>query len=203
MDRASETRLNPVFFVKPSEFRAWLEKHHDKTREVWVGFHKRSSGRPSITWPESVDEALCFGWIDAVRKSVDEARYTIRFTRRKPGSVWSAVNIERAKELVNLGRMQPAGLKAFEQRTDERSAIYSYEQRQSAELSGTFEDQFRANKKAWEFFLAQAPWYRRAAAFWVLSAKKDETQLKRLAKLIEDSEHQRTVPPLTRRQRLE
>jgi len=203
MDRASETRLNPVFFAKPSEFRAWLEKHHDKAREVWVGFHKRSSGRPSITWPESVDEALCFGWIDAVRKSVDEARYTIRFTRRKPGSVWSAVNIERAKELVNLGRMQPAGLKAFEQRTDERSAIYSYEQRQSAELSGAFEKQFRANKKAWEFFLAQAPWYRRAAAFWVLSAKKDETQLKRLAKLIEDSEHQRTVPPLTRRQRLE
>ena len=198
-----QTSRNPVFFAKPSEFRAWLEKHHDKTREVWVGFHKRSSGRPSITWPESVDEALCFGWIDAVRKSVDEARYTIRFTRRKPGSVWSAVNIERAKELVNLGRMQPAGLKAFEQRTDERSAIYSYEQRQSAELSGAFEKQFRANKKAWEFFLAQAPWYRRAAAFWVLSAKKDETQLKRLAKLIKDSEHQRTVPPLTRRQRLE
>ena len=202
MDRASETRLNPVFFAKPSEFRAWLEKHHDKAREVWVGFHKRSSGRPSITWPESVDEALCFGWIDAVRKSVDEARYTIRFTRRKPRSVWSVVNIGRVKELIKLGRMQLAGLKAFEQRTDERSAIYSYEQREYAQLSGAFEKQFRANEKAWGFFLAQAPWYRRTAAQWVLSAKKDETRLKRLAKLIEDSEHQRTVPPLTRRQRL-
>jgi uncharacterized protein YdeI (YjbR/CyaY-like superfamily) len=196
-------RLNPVFFAKPSEFRAWLEKHHDNTREVWVGFHKRSSGKSSITWPESVDEALCFGWIDAVRKRIDEAGYTIRFTRRKPGSVWSVVNIGRAKELIRLGRMQPDGLKAFEQRTDERSALYSYEQRQSAKLNGAFEKQFRANKKTWEFFLAQAPWYRRAAAHWVLSAKKDETKVKRLAKLIKDSEHQRTVPPLTRRQRLE
>src|SRR6266852_5716543 len=192
----------PTFFPTPSDFRAWFESHHDQFQELFVGFHKKSSGKPSITWPESVDEALCFGWIDGVRKSLDETRYAIRFTRRKPRSVWSAVNIERAKALIKLGRMHPAGLKAFEQRTDERSAIYSYEQRQSVELSEAFEKQLRPNKKAWEFFLAKAPWYRRAAAHWVLSAKKDETKVKRLAKLIEDSEHQRTVPPLTRRQRL-
>ena len=121
----------------------------------------------------------------------------------KPRSTWSAINIRRAKELISLGRMQPAGIKAFEQRSDERSAIYSYEQRQSAKLSGAFEKQFRANKKAWKFFRAQAPWYQRVAAFWVVSAKKDDTRLKRLAKLIEDSENGRTIPPLTRPQRTE
>jgi uncharacterized protein YdeI (YjbR/CyaY-like superfamily) len=202
-DRLTETHLNPLFFAKSSEFHAWLEKHHDKTQEIWVGFHKIVSGKPSITWPESVDEALCFGWIDGVRKSVSDTSYTIRFTKRTTRSVWSAVNIKRAEELIDLGRMQPAGLKVFEQRTDERSAIYSYEQRQSARLSGAFEKQFRANKKAWDFFRAQAPLYQRVAAFWVVSAKKDETKLKRLAKLIEDSENGRTIPPLTRRPKRE
>jgi len=197
-----ETSLNPLFFAKPSEFHAWLEKHHDKTREIWVGFHRKSSGRPSITWPESVDEALCYGWIDGVRKSVSNTSYAIRFTRRTARSVWSAVNIKCVKELISLGRMQPAGLKAFERRTNERSAIYSYEQRQSARLSGAFDKQFRTNKKAWKFFRAQAPWYQRVAAFWVVSAKKEDTRLKRLTKLIEDSENKRTIPPLTRPQRI-
>jgi uncharacterized protein YdeI (YjbR/CyaY-like superfamily) len=182
---------------------AWFEKNHDKASEIWVGFHKKSSGNPSISWPESVDEALCFGWIDSVRRSVNDTSYTNRFTKRKARSTWSAVNIRRAKELISLGRMQPAGLKAFEQRSDERSAIYSYEQRQSAKLSDLFEKRFRTNKKAWEFFRAQAPWYQRVAAFWVVSAKKDATRLKRLAKLIEDSENGRTIPPLTRPQRTE
>src|SRR5712691_9348794 len=182
MDRPAKTRPDPLFFAKPSEFQAWLEKNLDKTSEIWVGFHKKSAGKPSITWAESVDEALCFGWIDGVRKSVSDTSYAIRFTIRTARSVWSAVNIKRAKELINLGRMQPVGLKAFEQRTDERSAIYLYEQRQSAKVSGAFEKQFRANRKAWRFFRAQAPWYQRVAAFWVGSAKKDETKLKRLAK---------------------
>jgi uncharacterized protein YdeI (YjbR/CyaY-like superfamily) len=203
MDRPNKTQPNPIFFAKPSELQAWFKKNHDKASEIWVGFHKKSSGQPSITWPESVDEALCFGWIDSVRKSVNDTSYTNRFTKRKARSTWSAVNIRRAKELIGLGRMQPAGIKAFEQRSDERSAIYSYEQRQSAKLSGAFEKQFRANKKAWKFFRAQAPWYQRVAAFWVVSAKKDDTRLKRLAKLIEDSENGRTVPPLTRPQRTE
>ena len=200
MARLAETPLNPLFFAKPSEFHAWLLKNHDKPNQIWVGFHKKSSGQPSITWPDSVDEALCFGWIDGVRKSVTDTSYAIRFTRRTARSIWSAVNIRRAKELISLGRMEPAGLIAFEQRTDERSAIYSYEQRQSAKLRGTFEKQFRASQKAWKFFRNQRPGYRRVAAFWVVSAKKNDTRLKRLNKLIEDSENGRTIPPLTRPQ---
>ena len=201
MDRPAKTQPNPIFFAKPSEFHTWLEKNHDKASEIWVGFHKKSSGKPSITMQESVDEALCFGWIDCVRRSVNDTSYTNRFTKRKTRSTWSAVNTRRAEELISLGRMQPAGIKAFEQRSNERSAIYSYEQRQSAKLSGAFESQFRANKKAWKFFRAQAPWYQRVAAFWVVSAKKDDTRLKRLAKLIDDSQNGRTIPPLTRPQR--
>jgi uncharacterized protein YdeI (YjbR/CyaY-like superfamily) len=201
MARPTRAHLDPVFFTKPSEFHAWLEKNHDKSPEVWVGFHKKSSDKPSIAWAESVDEALCFGWIDSVRRSVNDTSYANRFTRRKTRSTWSAINIKRAKELIRLCRMQPAGLKAFEQRTDERSAIYSYEQRRSARLSVAFQKQFRANKKAWKYFRAQAPWYQRVAAFWVLNAKKEETRLKRLARLIEDSGNERTIPPLTRPQR--
>jgi uncharacterized protein YdeI (YjbR/CyaY-like superfamily) len=198
MDRLSKPRFNPVFFAKQSEFHTWLEKNHDMDPEIWVGFYKKSSGKPSITWQESVDEALCFGWIDSVRRSVNDTSYANRFTRRKARSTWSAVNINRANELIRLGLIQPAGLKAFEQRTDERSAIYSYEQRRSAKLSVAFEKQFRADKNAWKFFRAQAPWYQRVATFWVLSAKKKETRLKRLARLIEDSGNERTIPPLTR-----
>jgi len=201
MHRPARVRLNPLFFAESSELHAWFEKSHDKASEIWVGFHKKSSRKPSITWQESVDEALCFGWIDSVRRSVNDTSYANRFTQRKARSTWSAVNIKRAEELIRLGRMQPAGLKAFEQRTDERSAIYSYEQRRNATLSGDFETQFRANKQAWNFFRAQAPWYQRTAAFWVVNAKKEETRLKRLAKLIEDSENGRTIPPLTRPQR--
>jgi len=202
-DRLIEARPNPLFFARPSEFHEWLEKNHDEASEIWVGFHKKDSGKPSITWPEAVDQALCFGWIDSVRRRVNDTSYANRFTTRKARSTWSAINIRRAKELISLGRMQPAGIKAFERRSDERSAIYSYEQRQSAKLSGAFEKQFRANKKAWKFFRAQAPWYQRVAAFWVVSAKKDDTRLKRLAKLIKDSENGRTIPPLTRPQRTE
>ncbi len=126
--------VRPMFFTTPSGFRAWLEEHHDKVRELWVGFHKRGSSMPSITWPEAVDEALSFGWIDGVRRSIDSVSYTIRFTPRKPRSIWSAVNIKRVKELINLGRMRPAGLKAFQELTKERSAIYSYEQRKTAQV---------------------------------------------------------------------
>lgn len=203
MSKPTKTQPNPIFFTKPSELHAWFEKNHDKATEIWVGFYKKGSGKPSITMPESVDEALCFGWIDSVRRGVNDTSYANRFTKRKTRSTWSAINIGRAKELIGLGRMQPAGLKAFEQRSDERSAIYSYEQRQSAKLGGPFEKQFRANPKAWKFFRAQPPWYQRVASFWVVSAKKDDTRLKRLAKLIEDSENGRTIPPLTRPKKLE
>ena len=194
--------MKPTFFATPSALRNWLEEHHDTAQELWIGFYKKSSGKPSITWPEAVDEALCFGWIDGIRKGIDDLSYTIRFTPRKARSTWSAVNVKRARELTNLGLMCPAGLKAFEERKEERSGIYAYEQ-ENAELHAAYEQQFRANKKAWDFFQAQAAWYQRTAIWWVISAKKEETRLKRLATLIEDSEHGRTIPPLTRRTRLE
>lgn len=193
--------MEATFFKTSAEFRAWLEEHHDKTQELWVGFYKKGSGKPSITWPEAVDEALCFGWIDGVRKSIDDTSYVIRFTPRKPRSIWSTVNVKRARELIELGRMYQAGVTAFERRAEDKSGTYSYEQRRDVKLDDAYEEQFRTNGKAWDFFQAQAAWYRRTAIWWVVSAKKEETRLKRLAKLIEDSEHGRTIAPLTRRTR--
>ena len=190
--------LKPAFFPKPTAFRAWLEKNHASAPELLVGFHKKGSGKPSITWPEAVDEALCFGWIDGVRTRIDETSYTVRFTPRQRRSTWSAVNIQRAKELERLGRMHPAGRSAFERRTDDRSAIYSYEQRHNARLNAAQERELRANARAWNFFNAQPPSYRKAAIWWIVSAKREETKAKRLARLIEDSAHGRTIPPLTR-----
>ena len=140
--------MKPRFFPTPSEFRAWLQRRHAQSTELWVGFYKRNSGKPSITWPESVDQALCFGWIDGVRKRLDAVSYVIRFTPRKPTSTWSAVNIARAKELMAQGLMAPAGLKVLEKRSDEKSAVYSYEQRKSAEFADAQEKKFRANRQA-------------------------------------------------------
>ena len=190
--------MKPRFFPTPSHFRRWLQKHHAQSGELWVGFYKRDSGKPSITWPEAVAQALCFGWIDGVRKSLDAASYVIRFTPRTPTSTWSAVNITRAQELVAQGLMAPAGVTAFEKRSDEKSAIYSYEQRKSAQLEKAHEQKFRAKRRAWEFFLSRPPWYRRTATYWVISAKKEETRDKRLQTLIECSERQKPVPPLAR-----
>ncbi len=186
------------FFPSLSEWRAWLEEHHAETQELWVGLYKRNSRRPSISWPEAVDGALCFGWIDGVRKSIDDISYKIRFTPRKPRSIWSAVNVKRATELSAMGLMHPAGLAAFQKRDEKRSKIYSYEQRKGAKLPTAYERKFRAREAAWKFFQAQAPWYRRTCSFWIISAKKEDTRLKRLAELMEHSEQQRTVPPLTR-----
>jgi uncharacterized protein YdeI (YjbR/CyaY-like superfamily) len=177
----------PTFFATPADFGAWLQQHHETEKELLVGFYKRGSGRPSLTWPESVDEALCFGWIDGVRRSRDEESYTIRFTPRKPGSTWSAVNVGRVEELTRLGRMRPAGLAAFEKRSEAKTGTYAYEQKEGAELEKAEEKQLCANKAAWEFFQAQPPWYRRNAIWRVVSAKKEETRTKRLAKLIEES----------------
>lgn len=189
--------IKPTFFSTPAEFRAWLEEHHADAQELWVGFHRKSSGVPSITWPEAVDEALCFGWIDGVRKSLDDTRYTNRFTPRRQRSNWSALNVRRVGELTRMGRMHPAGLEAFEARSEDRSGIYSYEQRDTAKLDNAQERQFRANKKAWDFFRSRPAGYRKAAIWWVVSAKKDETRKRRLATLIEDSEQGRTKGPLT------
>jgi uncharacterized protein YdeI (YjbR/CyaY-like superfamily) len=189
--------MQPRFFSTPSEFRTWLEKHHATAKELLVGFHKKGSGTPSITWPEAVDEALSFGWVDSIRRSIDDVSYTNRFTPRTARSRWSARNIERAKELIAQGRMHPAGRKAFEARTEDRSAVYSYEQRWQAKLGREFERQFRSNTKAWAFFMSQPPGYRTTATYWVVSAKRDETRRRRLATLIDDSAQGRTVRPLT------
>lgn len=186
-----------TFFKSPSAWRAWLKKNHSKTKELWVGFYKKDSGKPSITWPESVDQALCFGWIDGIRKSIDAESYKIRFTPRRQRSIWSAVNIKRVKELSKLGLMHPAGLEAFNKRDEKKSAIYSYERATSA-LDGVYEKQFKENKKAWKFFQSQPPWYRHTSGWWVMSAKKEETRLKRLAVLIKDSKNRTTIPPLRR-----
>jgi len=186
----------PTFFPTPSDFRAWFEARHDKFRELLVGFYKKDSGKPSITWPESVQVALCFGWIDGVRKSIDETSYMIRFTPRKPTSTWSAINIKSVQELTKKGLMHPAGLKAFAARDEKKSAIYSYEQRNSARFTCEQAKQFRSNKVAWEFFRSQATWYQRVTTFWVISAKREETKLKRLSELIGHSQNRRTLPQL-------
>jgi uncharacterized protein YdeI (YjbR/CyaY-like superfamily) len=186
----------PTFFPTPSDFRAWLEAHRDKLSGYLVGFHKKGSGKPSITWPESVEVALCFGWIDGVRKSLNETSYTIRFTPRKPTSTWSAININLVQKLTKQGLMHPAGLKAFAARNEKKSGIYSYEQRKSAKFTREQEKQFRANKAAWDFFRSQAPWYQRLTTYWVISAKKEETKRKRLSELIGHSQHRRKIPRL-------
>src|SRR6266566_814432 len=144
----------PAFFPTPSDFRAWFEAHYDKFQELFVGFHKKDSGKPSITWPESVDVALCFGWIDGVRRNLNETSYMIRFTPRRPTSTWSSINIKRIRELTKMGLMHPAGLKAFAARSAKKSGIYAYEQRKSAQFTRELAKRFHANKTAWEFFLA-------------------------------------------------
>ena len=191
--------MKPTFFPSPLAFRVWLKVKPRRIRRTVGGFYKRRSGKPSITWPEAVASALCFGWIDGVRKSIDEVSYTIRFTPRRRTSIWSDVNIKRVRDLIKLRLMQPAGLEAFRRREEAKSKIYSYEQRKTAKLGRAYERQFRVHEAAWRFFQAQAPWYRRTAAWWVINGKKEETKQKRLAKLIEDSGHGRTIPPLTRK----
>ena len=191
--------VDPIFFATPARFRAWLAKQHDKTVEQWVGFHKKGTGKPSITWPESVDVALCYGWIDGVRYRIDELSYKIRFTPRKPGSTWSSINVKRVEELTKLGLMAPAGLAAFEEIKEGKSGIYAYEQRNQAKLDEGMERQFRSNKTAWEYFQAQAPWYRRTSTYWVISAKKPETRQKRLDTLIEDCAQRRPLKGLIRK----
>ena len=190
--------MQPKFFRTPQSFRKWFEAHHDKETLLWVGFYKKGSGKPSITWPESVDQALCFGWIDGVRKSIDEISYMIRFSPRKSRSVWSTVNIRRAGELIQLGQMKPAGFAAFESRLENKSGIYAYEQR-SVELPEPYAGLMKANEKAWLFYQSQAASYRKVWNWWVVSAKREETRLKRLHSLINDcANHKSLKPSLTK-----
>lgn len=177
----------PTFFATPEAFRRWLGKHHESARELLVGFYKVGSGKPSITWPQSVDEALSFGWIDGVRRRIDDESYTIRFTPRRPTSIWSAINLKRMGELIAEGRVRPAGLAAFERRSEEKSRIYAYERQQPAAFDAAMEKELRRNKAAWKYLQQEAPWYRRNITHWVTSAKREETRRKRLAELIESS----------------
>ncbi len=188
--------MKPVFFASPEEFRQWLEKNHATADEVFVGFHKVATGRPTLTWSQSVDEALCFGWIDGRVNTLDSGRYVRRFTPRKKGSIWSNINIEKVKRLVAEGRMQPAGLTAFGART--KSGVYSFEQRQAAQLSPDEERAFRKVKSAWAYFEDQAPWYRRAALWWVVSAKREATRAKRFSTLVACSKEGRPISLLAR-----
>ena len=188
----------PMFFASPEEFRAWLEEHHESETEVFVGYWKKATGRPSLTRSQAVDQALCFGWIDGRANGIDDERYMQRFTPRKKGSNWSKVNIGKVAELTRQGLMRPAGVAAFEARSEAKSGVYSFERDKPAELPKEYERRFRADAKAWEWFQAQAPWYRRTATHWVVSAKREDTRERRLATLIEDSANARTLKQLTR-----
>ena len=185
--------VKPLFFANPAAFRAWLEKNHHTADEVRVGFYRKDSGKASITWAEAVDQALCFGWIDGVRHRVDAVSYSNRFTPRRARSTWSSVNIARVAVLTEQGHMSPAGIAAFERRSKERSSIYSYEQRHAAALTPKQEKKFRANRKAWTFFQAQAPSYQRIMIYHIATAKKEETKLRRLDALISASADGRRV----------
>ena len=187
--------MDPTYFATQQDFRNWLEKNHARETELLVGFYKVTSSKPSITWPQSVDQALCFGWIDGIRKSVDAESYCIRFTPRKPGSTWSAINIRKVEEMNKLGLMLPAGLAAFEKRNEQKSAIYSYENKPE-KLTTEYELVFKTHPKAWEFFQSQPPSYQKTAIYWVISAKLEPTRQKRLNILISDSENGLKIKPL-------
>ena len=178
--------MKPRFFKSQSEFRAWLEKGHATEKELLVGFYKKASGKPSLTYPEALDEALCFGWIDGVRRSLGDDGYTIRFTPRKAKSIWSNVNVRHVERLKKLGRMAPAGLDAYALRDPKKTGIYAFENR-PRELSPAYEKQFRSNKKAWEFFEKQPPGFKRLMIFRVMEGKQEETRQRRLAQLIDAS----------------
>ncbi|HWI19912.1 MAG TPA: YdeI/OmpD-associated family protein [Vicinamibacterales bacterium] len=180
--------MKPLFFAVPAAFRAWLKKHHKTADEIIVGFYRKDSGKPSITWSEAVDEALCFGWIDGIRRKHSEIAYSNRFTPRRPGSNWSAINIAKIEQLTKEGRMQPAGIAAYARRTEAKSRIYTYEVEGMPEFPPVLAKKFKANKKAWAFFQGQPPYYRKLSTRWVVSAKQEETQLRRLNSLIATSE---------------
>lgn len=191
--------MKPVFFATPEELAAWLEEHHETEDELWVGLYKKGTGKPSVTWPQVVEQVLRFGWIDGVRRGIDEQSYANRITPRRAGSNWSAINVAKVEELKARGLMKPAGLRAYEARRADRTGVYSFERREAAQLPAEFEQRFRAEPNAWAWWEGRPPGYRRTATHWVVSAKRPETRERRLAQLIECCGLQRKVPPLARR----
>ncbi len=197
MNEPKNTKMNPAkgtatFFKTQDEFRKWLESHHEKETELLVGFYKVGSGKPSMNWSQSVDQALCFGWIDGIRKSIDKESYSIRFTPRRSSSNWSVINIKKIEELTKAGLMKPAGLKAFDLRKEDTSGIYDYENG-AVLLDPDYEKQLKAHKMAWDFFMQQAPSYKKAIIRWIMSAKQDKTRQSRLEKVITESGEQKRV----------
>jgi uncharacterized protein YdeI (YjbR/CyaY-like superfamily) len=188
--------MHPVFFANQQEFRQWLEKNHQTQTELQVGYYKVDTGKPSLTWSESVDQALCFGWIDGVRKSLDKESYTIRFTPRNPRSTWSDVNINKVEELIKKGLMKPAGLTKYNKRQESRSRVYSYEN-PATELSESFAKELMKNKKAWNYYQSKTPSYRKVTARWVMSAKQEATRLKRLQNLIANCEQEQVIKEMS------
>jgi uncharacterized protein YdeI (YjbR/CyaY-like superfamily) len=194
--RDAGVKPEPIFFDSPQEFYDWLAEHHETESEVYVGFYKAHTGKRAMTWSESVDQALCFGWIDSRANRIDDDRSMQRFTPRKPGSNWSNINVEKVAKLREAGLMRPAGLAAFEQRSDERTGVYSFEN--ETELAPEYDAQLRSNKTASDYFESRPPWYRRTAIHLVMSAKREETRLRRLSELIEDSAAGRDIRQLRR-----
>jgi uncharacterized protein YdeI (YjbR/CyaY-like superfamily) len=191
-EKTKPTNKSATFFESQDEFRKWLENHHKKETELIVGFYKVDSGKPSMTWSQSVDQALCFGWIDGVRKSIDKESYCIRFTPRRSTSNWSAINIKKIEELTKAGLMKPAGIKAYNLRKENKSEVYSYEN-VSVVLDPNYEKQFREDQTAWDFFMKQAPSYRKAVIRWIMSAIQEKTRQLRLEKTIKESGKQKRV----------
>ncbi len=189
--------MSPRYFASAAAFGRWLENNHDRAAELWVGFWKKGTGKPTLTWPDSVDEALCWGWIDGLRRSVDDERYAIRFTPRKPASTWSRVNIAKVEKLTAEGRMRPPGLAVWRKRDPEKSEVHSYENRK--ELSPAYRARLRSNADVWAWWSAQPPGYRRTAGHWVMAAKREETRERRLATLIAEAGKGRKIKPLRRK----
>ena len=189
--------MEPKFFPTPGDFRQWLTENHESEQELWVGYYKKATGKPSLTWPESVEQALCYGWIDGLRKSIDEEAYKIRFTPRRPNSIWSAINLKMVERLKKEGLMQPAGLAAYKRRSEKRSEVYSFEQG-NVKLAPEYEQQLKANPKAWEFFQSLPPSVKKPSVWWVMSAKQESTRQRRLGILIECSATGQRIPQLRR-----
>jgi uncharacterized protein YdeI (YjbR/CyaY-like superfamily) len=185
--------VSPVFFESAQKFRAWLEQNHTTAVELIAGFHKVDSGRPSMTWPQAVDEALCFGWIDGVRRRIDETSYLIRFTPRRKGSIWSAVNVAKAESLIAEGRMRPIGMAAYAARSNKKTGVYSFEQERPVELAAAEVRAFKRSHVAWTYFQSTPPSYRKIITYWVVSAKHGVTRARRLAQLVQACSEQRRL----------
>jgi uncharacterized protein YdeI (YjbR/CyaY-like superfamily) len=191
--------MTAQFFATAADLRDWFERNHESAPELFVGYWKKGTGETGVSHPEAIEQALCFGWIDSIARRIDERSYQVRFTPRRKGSVWSAVNVAKIAELTGLGLMHPAGTRAFELRKPDRVAVYAYEQPEDARLDEAQTARFQAEPAAWAWFSGQTAAYRRSALHWVISAKRADTRERRLAQLIADSAAGRKVPPLTPR----